>query len=55
MSMLEHKPSSLDELLKARESKIAKKHSFAKKISDYNQPSVTPQKTKKQTYNHDDR
>ena len=51
--MLEHKPSSLDELLKARESKIAKKHSFAKKVSDYNQPTVTPKKTRNKNHSHD--
>ena len=51
--MINRKPSSLDEILAEREAKTAKKHSFAKKVSDYNQPAVTLKKTKKQS--HDDR
>ena len=46
--MLEHKPSSLDEILEAREAKIAQKHSLAKKLKNYNQPNPTPQKKVKQ-------
>ena len=51
--MTNRKPSSLDDILKTRESKIPKKHSFAKKVSDYNQPTITPKKTKRQSHNHD--
>jgi len=51
--MINRKPSSLDEILAEREVKITKKHSFAKKVSDYNQPVVTPQKTKKKTQSHE--
>jgi hypothetical protein len=53
--MINQKPSDLAEVLQAREAKINKKHTFAKKVSDYNQPSVTPQKAKKQNHSHDDR
>jgi hypothetical protein len=51
--MINRKPSSLDEILAEREAKIAKKHSFAKKVSDYNQPTVTPKKTNTKNYSHD--
>jgi len=53
--MINRKPSSLDEILAVRETKIAKKHSFAKKVSDYNQPTIALKKTKKQSHNYDDR
>ena len=51
--MINRKPSSLDEILQARESKIAKKHSFAKRVSDYSQPVIVPKKTKNQNHSHD--
>ena len=53
--MINRKPSSLDEILAEREVKIAKKLVIAQKNKAYNQPIVTPSKTKKQTHNHDDR
>ena len=53
--MINHKPSDLDEILEIRQAKITKKYNHAKKMRDYNQPTVTPQKAKKQTHHHDDR
>jgi hypothetical protein len=52
-NMINHKPSDLDEMLQAREAKISKKYSFAKKVSEYNQPNPTPKKTKKQNFGPD--
>jgi hypothetical protein len=51
--MINRKPSSLDEILAEREAKIAKKHSFAKKVSDYNQPTIAHKKDNKKKYEHD--
>jgi hypothetical protein len=51
--MAKHKPSNLDEILQSREAKMAKKFSYAKKVSDYNQPSITPIKAKKHSHGHD--
>jgi len=51
--MINRKPSDLNEILKAREAKIAKKYSFAKKVFNYNQPYVTPKRAKKHSYDHD--
>ena len=48
--MLGRKPSDLDEMLKAREAKLAKKHSFAKRVKEYNQPDIAPKKTKERSY-----
>jgi len=42
-----NKPSTLAELLKARETKIANKLSYAQKNKEYNQASVAPKKAKK--------
>ena len=53
--MINSKPSDLAEILDIRQAKITKKYNHAKKMREYNQPTVTPQKTKKQTYSHDDR
>jgi hypothetical protein len=53
--MLNHKPSDLDEILQTRQSKITQKHSFAKKIKEYNQQNPTPQKAQKQTHSRDER
>jgi len=44
-----HKPSSLEEILRTREIKIAKKLNIARVNKEYNQPSITPKKTKKQS------
>ena len=52
-NMINRKPSDLNEILKAREAKIAKKYSFAKKVFNYNQPYVTPKRAKKHSYDHD--
>jgi len=38
--MQKHKPSSLDDILRAREIKISRKHNFAEKNKDYNQVQV---------------
>jgi len=46
--MFNGKPSGLDEILEKRKAKIIAKYNLAKKLRDYNQPSVTPQKMKKQ-------
>jgi hypothetical protein len=48
--MIQGKPSSLDEILAERQANLTKKQSFAKRVSDYNQPTVTPKKTKKQSH-----
>jgi len=53
--MINHKPSSLDEILAEREAKIAKKQAIAQKNRNYNQPNPAPQKTKKQNHSRDDR
>ena len=53
--MINHKPSDLAEILEIRESKLTKKYNHAKKMREYNQPTMPPQKTKKQTHSHDDR
>jgi flagellar motility protein MotE (MotC chaperone) len=45
--MTDRKPSSLEEILRAREDKISKKYSYAQKNKEYNQPSVAPKKQKK--------
>ena len=45
--MTDRKPSSLEEILRAREDKISKKYSYAQKNKEYNQPSVAPKKPKK--------
>jgi hypothetical protein len=45
--MLNRKPSSLEELLRIRESKINKKYSFAEKNKNYNQVSIAPKKKKR--------
>ena len=47
------KPSDLAEILEAREAKISKKHAFAQKMREYNQPSPTPQKAKKKSQSHE--
>jgi len=51
--MIDGKPSDLSDILKIRETKINKKHSFTKSVRDYNQPNHTPQKTKKKAPNLD--
>jgi hypothetical protein len=53
--MMSHKPSSLDEMLAARQGKIDKKLSYAKRVREYNQSAVppAPQRSKKRSYNHD--
>jgi len=40
-------------MLDAREAKISKQYNFAKKIRDYNQTNVAPQKAKKKTHGYD--
>jgi len=47
--MQKHKPSSLDDILRAREIKISRKHSFAEKNKEYNQVQVSkaPKKRKR--------
>ena len=47
------KPSDLSEIIKDREAKLNKKYAHAKKLRDYNQPTITPEKTKKKTNSHD--
>jgi len=51
--MINRKPSSLGKIFAERKAKINKKHSFAKKINYYNQPTVTLQRTKKKTQSHE--
>jgi len=51
--MVKDKPTDLDEMLEAREAKISKQYNFAKKIRDYNQTNVTPQKANKKTQGYD--
>ena len=53
--MINHKPSDLAEILEIREDKLTKKYNHAKKMREYNQATMPPQKTKKQTHSHDDR
>ena len=43
------KPSDLAEILEARQAKISKKYNQAKKLRDYNQPTVTQDKLKNKT------
>jgi hypothetical protein len=52
--MMSHKPSSLDEMLAARQGKIDKKLSYAKSVREYNQTAVPPvtHKAKKRSYDH---
>jgi hypothetical protein len=45
--LINNKPSSLEEMIEMRETKITKKFDIAKKVKDYNQTRVTPQKTQK--------
>jgi hypothetical protein len=51
--MIKGKPSDLTEMLEIREAKLAKKYAFAKREREYNQPTITPTKTKKKSYSHD--
>ena len=51
--MIDGKPSELADILKIRQAKISQKHSFAKSVREYNQPTVTPQKTKKKSHDPD--
>ena len=53
--MTNRKPSDLDEILKVREAKNAKKQAFAQKNKAYNQPTVLHTQTKKNSYDRDDR
>ena len=51
--MIDGKPSDLDDVLVIRETKINKKIDIAKKLRGYNQPTVTPQKAKRKSHDHD--
>jgi hypothetical protein len=51
--MINRKPSTLDDILKAREAKINKAIAHARKNREYNQPNPAPQRAKKKSHDHD--
>jgi hypothetical protein len=51
--MVNGKPSTLADILNAREAKINKAFHHANKMREYNQPTPSPQKAKKKSHNYD--